>query len=52
MKNNEIAVLDSQLLRDARSIIVYPIASAVRSQLNWSQYRMLIQIADPDKQCV
>ena len=28
---------------------VYPIASAVRSQLNWSQYRMLIQIGDPDK---
>lgn len=27
----------------------YPIANAVRSQLNWSQYRMLIQISDPDK---
>ena len=25
---------------------VYPIASTVRSQLNWSQYRMLIQIED------
>ena len=28
---------------------VYPIASTVRTQLNWSQYRMLIQIPDPDK---
>lgn len=29
--------------------ITYPIANALRSQLNWSQYRMLIQIPDPDK---
>ena len=28
---------------------VYQIGNAVRSQLNWSQYRMLIQIPDPDK---
>lgn len=28
---------------------LYPIANAVRSQLNWTQYRMLIQIKDPDK---
>lgn len=28
---------------------VYPIANALRSQLNWSQYRMLIQIPDADK---
>ena len=27
----------------------YPIASTLRSQLNWSQYRRLIQIEDPDK---
>ena len=27
----------------------YPIANTVRSQLNWSQYRRLIQIEDPDK---
>ena len=27
----------------------YPIRNALRSQLNWSQYRMLIQIPDPDK---
>ncbi|MBP5407307.1 hypothetical protein J6Z19_09250 [bacterium] len=27
----------------------YPIASAVRTQLNWMQYRLLIQISDPDK---
>src|SRR5574344_168354 len=27
----------------------YPIANAVRSQLNWTQYRMLIQIADSEK---
>ena len=28
---------------------LYPIANAVRSQLNWTQYKMLIQIPDPDK---
>lgn len=28
---------------------VYPIVNALRSQLNWTQYRMLIQIDDPDK---
>ena len=27
----------------------YPIVNALRSQLNWSQYRMLIQISDLDK---
>lgn len=27
----------------------YPIASTLRSQLNWSQYKMLISIADPEK---
>lgn len=27
----------------------YPKVNALRSQLNWSQYRMLIQIPDPDK---
>lgn len=28
---------------------LYPIVNAVRSQLNWTQYRLLIQISDPDK---
>lgn len=28
---------------------LYPIGNALRSQLNWSQYRMLIQIQDSDK---
>lgn len=28
---------------------LYPIMNAVRSQLNWTQYRLLIQICDPDK---
>ena len=28
---------------------LYPIANALRSQLNWTQYRMLIQIPDSDK---
>ena len=28
---------------------LYPIANAVRSQLNWTQYRLLIQIDDPQK---
>lgn len=27
----------------------YPIGNTLRSQLNWSQYRKLIQIEDPDK---
>lgn len=27
----------------------YPIGNALRSQLNWTQYRRLIQISDPDK---
>lgn len=27
----------------------YPIVNTLRSQLNWSQYRMLIQIPDHDK---
>ena len=27
----------------------YPNGNALRSQLNWTQYRMLIQIPDPDK---
>ena len=27
----------------------YPNGNALRSQLNWSQYRMLIQISNPDK---
>ena len=38
-----------QLERARQFYRVYPIASTVRSQLNWSQYRMLIQIEDPDK---
>ncbi len=38
-----------QLERARQFYKVYPIASTVRSQLNWSQYRMLIQIEDPDK---
>lgn len=28
---------------------IYPIANALRSQLNWTQYRLLIQISDPSK---
>ena len=28
---------------------LYPIANALRSQLNWTQCRLLIQIEDPDK---
>ena len=37
-------------LERARSFYrVYPIASTVRTQLNWSQYKLLISIQDPDK---
>ena len=38
-----------QLERARQFFRLYPIASAVRSQLNWSQYRMLMQIPDADK---
>lgn len=38
-----------QLERARQFFRTYPIASTVRSQLNWSQYRLLIQIRDPDK---
>ena len=29
--------------------LTYPIVNALRSQLNWTQYRLLIQIVDSDK---
>lgn len=32
-----------------RFYTLYPIANAVRSQLNWTQYRDLIKIDDPEK---
>ena len=35
--------------RARQFFLLYPIASAVRTQLNWSQYKMLIAISDPDK---
>ena len=38
-----------QLERARRFYRTYPIASAVRTQLNWYQYRLLIQIDDKDK---
>jgi predicted nuclease of restriction endonuclease-like (RecB) superfamily len=38
-----------QLEQSRQFYRIYPIANTVRSQLNWSQYRRLIQIADPDK---
>ena len=38
-----------QLERSRQFYRLYPIASAVRSQLNWSQYKMLISIDNPDK---
>ena len=38
-----------QLERCRQFYTIYPIASTLRTQLNWSQYRMLIQIPDPDK---
>ena len=33
----------------ADNLQTYPIASALRSQLNWTQYKMLITISDPNK---
>lgn len=38
-----------QLEQARQFYIEYPIANAVRSQFNWTQYRTLIQIADKDK---
>lgn len=38
-----------QLERARQFYCLYPIATALRSQLNWSQYRRLIQISDPAK---
>ena len=36
-----------QLEQSRQSYRLYPIANTLRSQLNWSQYRRLIQIDDP-----
>ena len=38
-----------QLEQSRRFYRMYPIANALRSQLNWTQYRLLIQIDDPCK---
>ena len=38
-----------QLERARHFYRIYPIASTVRTQLNWSQYKLLISIDDPDK---
>lgn len=38
-----------QLERARQFYCTYPIASTVRTQLNWSQYKLLISIEDPDK---
>ncbi|MDO4511629.1 MAG: PDDEXK nuclease domain-containing protein [Bacteroidales bacterium] len=38
-----------QLEQSRQFYVEYPIANALRSQLNWTQYRALIQIPDKDK---
>ncbi|MBQ8222128.1 MAG: DUF1016 family protein [Bacteroidales bacterium] len=38
-----------QLERSRQFYRMYPIASALRTQLNWNQYKQLISISDPDK---
>ena len=38
-----------QLERSRQFFLSYPIASALRTQLNWSQYKQLIAIQNPDK---
>lgn len=38
-----------QLEQSRQFYRIYPIANALRSQLNWTQYRLLIQISDPYK---
>ena len=38
-----------QLEQSRQFYRTYPIANALRSQLNWTQYRLLIQIPNPEK---
>ena len=38
-----------QLERSRQFYRLYPIASALRTQLNWMQYKLLISISDPFK---
>ncbi len=38
-----------QLERARQFFLTYPIASTLRTQLSWSQYKLLIAISDPDK---
>ena len=38
-----------QLERARQFYLEYPIASALRSQFNWTQYKLLIPISDKDK---
>ena len=38
-----------QLERARKFYRTYPIAAAVRPQFNWTQYKLLISIPDPDK---
>ena len=40
---------ERQLYRARQFYRLYPIVSALRTQLNWSQYKQLIAIDDPDK---
>lgn len=37
------------ITKSGQQLEALPIANTLRSQLNWSQYRRLIQIDDPDK---
>lgn len=37
------------LIRARKFYLIYPNGSALRNQLNWFQYRLLIEIADKDK---
>ena len=38
-----------QLARARQFYKIYPIVSALRTQFNWMQYKLLIHINDPDK---
>ena len=38
-----------QLETSRQFFMIYPIAHTLRAQLNWSQYKLLISITDPDK---
>jgi len=44
-----LAILEEELGRYRQFYRIFPIASALRTQLNWTQYKVLISIENEDK---